>query len=112
MRIAMPLAEGKLSPHFGHCEEFALVDVDPNAGKVVSEEIVASPKHEPGLLPRWLASQSVAIVIAGGMGHRAQQLFAERGITVVAGAAPEKPEVLALRYIKGEPVAGENVCDH
>ena len=28
MRFAIPLAEGQLCMHFGHCEQFALVDVD------------------------------------------------------------------------------------
>jgi predicted Fe-Mo cluster-binding NifX family protein len=35
MRIAIPLGGEQLSPHFGHCERFALVDVDPEACKIV-----------------------------------------------------------------------------
>ncbi|NLF18973.1 MAG: ATPase, partial [Lentisphaerae bacterium] len=29
MRLAIPIADGRLSLHFGHCESFALIDVDP-----------------------------------------------------------------------------------
>jgi len=29
MKIAIPLAGGKLSAHFGHCQEFAIIDADP-----------------------------------------------------------------------------------
>ena len=28
MKIAIPLANGQLAMHFGHCEQFALIDVD------------------------------------------------------------------------------------
>ena len=28
MKIALPLADGKLCMHFGHCEIFAIVEVD------------------------------------------------------------------------------------
>ena len=30
MKFAIPLAEGKLTAHFGHCQEFALVEVEDN----------------------------------------------------------------------------------
>lgn len=33
MKIAIPMAGGQLCMHFGHCEQFALVDVDETAGK-------------------------------------------------------------------------------
>jgi predicted Fe-Mo cluster-binding NifX family protein len=112
MRIAMPLAGGKLSPHFGHCEEFALVNVDPATKKVLSMNVVASPEHQPGLLPVWLAEQGATIIVAGGMGGRAQQIFSEHGISVVVGAGPDRPEVLAKQYVAGTLVSGENVCDH
>jgi len=48
MKIAIPLTSGRLSMHFGHCEEFALVDVDEQ-NKEVSETIkVRPPAHQPG----------------------------------------------------------------
>ena len=108
----MPLAGGRLSQHFGHCEQFALVDVDTAAKQIVSTEIVASPEHEPGLLPRWLAERGARTIIAGGMGGRAQALFTEQGISVVVGAASEEPHTLAQLYIDGALATGENVCDH
>ncbi len=36
MKIAIPLAEGKLTMHFGHCASFALVDVDAANEKILS----------------------------------------------------------------------------
>lgn len=35
MMIAIPLADGRRDMHFGHCERFALVNVDPEAKSIV-----------------------------------------------------------------------------
>ena len=83
MRYAVPVSEGKIAMHFGHCEQFALVDVDDSSNEIVGKELVTSPEHQPGLLPVWLAEQGVSVVIAGGMGSRAQALFAENRIKVI-----------------------------
>lgn len=112
MRIAIPLANGKLSLHFGHCERFALVDVDPTEKKILNREDIEAPLHQPGLLPPWLAERGANIIITGGIGQRAQALFAEQGIQVVVGAAAETPEKLVSDYLAGTLQAGENVCDH
>jgi predicted Fe-Mo cluster-binding NifX family protein len=112
MRIAIPLANGRLAMHFGHCERFALVDVDTAEKKITSREDIEAPPHQPGLLPPWLAERGVTMIIAGGMGQRALGLFAEQGIQVVLGAAAETPERLVSDYLAGTLQVGENVCDH
>jgi Mrp family chromosome partitioning ATPase/predicted Fe-Mo cluster-binding NifX family protein len=112
MRIAIPMAEGRLSAHFGHCERFALLEVDPASKRILRTEELPAPKHEPGLLPKWLAERGATVIIAGGMGSRAQGLFAEQGIKVVVGAAAETPEALAEAYLAGTLATGGNVCDH
>lgn len=112
MRIAIPVAGGRLAMHFGHCEQFALLDVDAEANKVTRTELLTPPPHEPGVLPRWLHEQGANVIIAGGMGQRAQQLFADNGIKVVVGAPGDTPEQIAEAYLKGSLQAGENVCDH
>jgi ATP-binding protein involved in chromosome partitioning len=112
MRIAIPLASGRLSQHFGHCESFALLDVDQAAKKIIGKQQLESPEHQPGLLPRWLAEKGATLVIAGGMGPSAQKLFAESGIQVVTGAPSETPEVLATAFMTGTLQTGGNTCDH
>ncbi|HRZ84144.1 MAG TPA: NifB/NifX family molybdenum-iron cluster-binding protein, partial [Candidatus Hydrogenedentes bacterium] len=87
MRIAIPLADGRLALHFGHCEQFALMDVDPETGKILSRENVTPPPHEPGLLPRWLGEKKVNVILAGGMGQRALMLFDAQGIEVSSSTA-------------------------
>jgi predicted Fe-Mo cluster-binding NifX family protein len=112
MRIAIPLAQGKLAMHFGHCEELALIDVDEGSKTIGHMEVVAAPEHQPGLLPRWLAERGANVIIAGGMGRRALGLFAESGIKVAVGAPADSPENLVAAYLQGALEAGENVCDH
>ena len=112
MRYAVPVSDGRLASHFGHCEHFALIDVDVATKTIVSKEIVASPGHQPGFLPGWLAEEGVAAVIAGGMGSRAQSLFQENRIQVIVGAREGEPEQLVMEHLQGMLVTGDNICDH
>jgi len=112
MRIAIPVAEGRLAMHFGHCAQFVLIDVDPEKKTILKQEAVDAPDHVPGLLPRWLGERGATVIIAGGMGSRAQGLFAEQGIKVVVGAPAESPEWLVKEFLNGTMVSGDNVCDH
>ncbi len=110
MRIAVPTAQGTLCPHFGHCEQFALVDVDE--GKIVKTEYQTPPPHEPGVLPAWLHELGANVIICGGMGMRAQQLFAQNDIKVVYGAPNLPAEEVIRAHLDGKLVTGDNICDH
>jgi predicted Fe-Mo cluster-binding NifX family protein len=112
MRFAIPVQEGHLCSHFGHCERFALIDIDPKSGTVAHKEEVKPPPHQPGLLPRWLAGRGADVVIAAGLGPRALSLLAEQGIQVVVGAQAETPDRLVAAYVAGKLKLGENACDH
>ena len=112
MKYAVPVSNGRLAAHFGHCEHFALIDVDEATKAIVCKELVASPGHQPGLLPVWLAEEGVSVVIASGMGSRAEALFWENRIQVVVGALGDDPEQIVLDYIRGTLTTGDNVCDH
>jgi len=98
--------------HFGHCDQFALVEADRENRTVKGKTMLTPPPHEPGVLPRWLHEQRASVIIAGGMGQRAQALFAERGIQVLVGAPEGTPETLVEQYLKGTLISGVNVCDH
>lgn len=112
MRYAVPLTNGVLSAHFGHCEQFALIDVDPDTKQVTGVTRADPPAHEPGALPAWLKENGAGVIIAGGMGRRAQGLFAESGIQVVVGAPEAAPEELVKAHLDGALKAGDNICDH
>jgi len=112
MRFAIPLSDGQLCMHFGHCEQFALVDVDAASKQITGKTVLTPPPHEPGVIPRWLHEQGATTIIAGGMGMRAQQIFAGHEITVVTGAPVDTPEALVTAYLQEVLVTGENACDH
>ena len=112
MKYAIPLVGGKLSGHFGHCEEFAFFDVDETTGNILKRENLASPKHQPGILPVWLAEQGVAIIIAAGIGSRAQAIFTENNIKVITNVLSEDPEKAVLDHINGTLTTGNDMCDH
>ena len=112
MKIAIPLAQGRLSMHFGHCEQFAIVEVDVEQKEILKTDTLAPPAHEPGALPRWLSEQGADVILAGGMGQRAQNLFAQYDIGVIVGAPAEAPHDLAMAYLNGTLEAGDNICDH
>ncbi len=112
MNIAVPVANEQLCMHFGHCETFALFRTDAEKQEIISEENLTPPAHEPGVLPRWLHEQGANVIIAGGMGQRAQQLFAANDIKVVVGAPTGNPRELVTAYLQNKLESGENVCDH
>ena len=112
MRYAIPVSGDTISPHFGHCEQFALFDVDEQSKEITKKEFVPSPPHQPGFLPGWLAEKGASVIITGGMGPRAVELFQQNGISVVLGATENDPEKAVLSHISGTLATGDNVCDH
>ena len=108
--FAIPVAGGKVCAHFGHCEQFALIETEN--GKIKGKSMHTPPPHEPGVLPKWLHEQGTNIVIAGGMGSRAQSLFNQNGIKVITGASIDTPESIVNQYLSDSLATGENICDH
>jgi len=108
--LVIPVADGKLSPHFGHCKQFAFIETEN--GKIKAQEMKTPPPHEPGVLPRWLFEQGADVVITGGMGEQARQLLREKGIEVIIGAPMDSPEAIANQFLSGSLVTGNNACDH
>ncbi len=112
MKIAIPTANGRLTMHFGHCEKFTMLDVDPETKTILGTTELDPPPHEPGVLPHWLGEQGTDLILAGGMGQRAQDLFEAQDIAVFVGAPADTPEVLVKAYLEGSLKAGTNACDH
>lgn len=112
MRIAIPVSQGSLARHFGHCESFELIEIDPHQKQILGRETLTPPAHEPGVLPAWLADKGANIVLAGGLGSRAVQAFAARNVSVIVGVPDLDPESLVRAYLAGEIGSGTNACDH
>lgn len=114
MKVALPIAADQLCTHFGHCERFYFYEVDETTKKISKSETFTAPPHEPGLLPRLLSEKGTNVVIAGGMGVKAQELFGQNGIKVVIGADPlsGSPEEIVRSFVSGSLRTGNNPCDH
>jgi predicted Fe-Mo cluster-binding NifX family protein len=93
MRIAISADDDRaldsvVSPHFGRCPYFVLVDLDGQAVQQV--QAVANPyyrAHQPGQVPGFINSQGVDVMLTGGMGRRAIAFFEQYGIQPVTGAS-------------------------
>ena len=109
-RFAVPTAGGKLSSHFGHCEQFAIIDTKDTL--ITSLTFVDPPEHNPGSYPRFLASMDCQIILAGGMGGKAKDLFESENIKVILGIAEDDPKKLVEHYLGNTLESGDNSCDH
>ena len=84
MKIAAACTGTQMCQHFGHCENFMIFEAED--GKILSEQSIPNPGHRPGFLPNFLGDMGVNVMIAGGIGGGAIEIFAERGIPVITGA--------------------------
>ena len=112
MIIAIPTTNGQLDPHFGHCAQFTLFDTAEDGTGIEQERAIDAPPHQPGLLPGWLAERGVNVIIAGGMGQRAIELFRQNEIEVFIGVKPAPVREVADAFLRGELEAEGNLCDH
>ncbi len=107
MRIAVA-SEGKnVTEHFGHCPHFMLFDVENSS--IVQTESVANPGHRPGFLPNFLADRGVNVIISGGMGGGAIDIFNQRNVEVVVGASGDA-QAAVQGYLNGSLVSTGSVC--
>jgi predicted Fe-Mo cluster-binding NifX family protein len=122
MRIAIS-AEDKngldslVSPHFGRCPYFILVDVDGQDIKgVASTDNPYYGNHSPGQVPAFIHSQGADVMLTGGMGGRAVGFFQQYNIESVTGASGSIRQALQS-YLGGElqgadPCAGDHEHHH
>ncbi len=83
MKVAISTDNNFVSAHFGRCPSFTIIDLED--GKVVKQETIDNPGHEPGLIPKLLNDKGVQCIIAGGMGMQATGFFQKYGIETVVG---------------------------
>lgn len=108
--FAVPTINGKLCAHFGHCKQFAVIETENN--KITNTEYFSPPAHQPGTYPRFLAEKGVSTIISGGLGMKAQEIFAQNNIEVFIGINTDSPVVLVEQYLANQLVNGNNLCDH
>ena len=110
MKIAIPTLNNELTAHFGHCEKFAIIET--NNGNMIKEEYIIPPVHQPGVYPRFLADHGVNVIIAGGMGQKAQDLFKHNKIQVFIGVQKGTPSEIVCDFLNNQLQTGNNLCDH
>ena len=109
MKIAISTEDGYVAAHFGRCAKYTIVDIEDN--RISQKEEIDNPGHQPGFLPEFLSARGVDLIIAGGMGPRAQGLFAQKNIQTIIGVQGPVDEVIE-KYIQGQLESGEDLCDH
>lgn len=106
MRVAVSADESNglesvVSPHFGRCPYYILVDLDgQEISQITVTENPAYGKHQPGQVPGFIKSQGADVMLAGGMGRRAIGFFQQYGIQAVTGATGTVRRALA-QYLGG-----------
>ena len=109
-KIAIPLENGVLCAHFGHCEQFAILEVVNN--EITGINKITPPQHEPGLYPKWISEFGVTDVIAGGMGQKAITLFHAEQINVFVGAPADSAQELVADFLANKLSLNANYCNH
>lgn len=107
MKIAVAAMGENTAGHFGHCENFMIYVTDGDT--ILTEESIPNPGHRPGFLPNFLADMGVEVIISGGMGGGAVDIFNERNVEVVVGATGFAKENVQS-YLKGELISTGSVC--
>lgn len=111
MKYAIPIADGKLSQHFGRSTEFMIVETDKN-GRITSKKDLSTIAHNCGSLPQLLSELEVKVVLAGGMGMGPRMAFENFKIDVVLGVSETDPEKAVAAHAKGTLVSGQSSCGH
>lgn len=106
-KIAVASEKEMVTEHFGHCLNFNIFTVE--AEKIMGSESVPNPGHRPGFLPNYLHDLGVNVIISGGMGGGAIDIFQEKGIEVIVGASGKAEEAVEA-YLQGNLASTGSVC--
>jgi predicted Fe-Mo cluster-binding NifX family protein len=109
MKVAISTDQGYVSAHFGRCSAYTVIEI--KEGQMLNREEIPNPGHQPGFLPQFLSEKGVNCIITGGMGPRAQALFAQKNIETITGVQGTVDEVME-KFIKQKLEAGEDLCGH
>lgn len=109
-KIAIPAVQENFCSHFGHCEKFAIFTIENEV--IVKEEFLKPPVHTPGSHPLFLKQIGCNVVIAGGMGIKAQEILQNSGIETIIGVEEQSLQKVMEQYLAGTLKSGKNNCSH
>lgn len=101
LKIAIPMAAGKFSEHFGAAKAFLIFEGDRNTQQLCRKDVFGAPEHKPGSLPKWLEEQKVDALVSSAIGERALIMLADAGIEVFLAAGDSEPSALASACLEG-----------
>ncbi len=107
IKIAVASENEMVTGHFGHCRNFNIYETEN--GQIIKEESISNPGHKPGFLPNFLNDLGVQVIISGGMGGGAVDIFNEKGIEVIVGASG-KAKAAVQAYLQGALKSTGSVC--
>ncbi len=98
-----------VSPHFGRCLYYTLVDTETNEVSVFPN--TSEHMGGIGLPPELIAKKGVHVMLCSGLGPRAIQMFEQFGIEVFVGASGTvKDAINAWKSGKLQLATDENAC--
>ena len=107
IKIAVASNKEIVTEHFGHCINFNIFDTKNK--QIINSVSIDNPGHRPGYLPNFLNDMGVNVIISGGMGGGAVDIFNEKGIEVVVGASGEA-RAAAEAYLAGILKSSGSIC--
>ena len=110
MKIVIPSADEKLCGHFGHCEYFTFVEINPETKEIINIEKKVPEEGISCQSASWIATQGANVVLAGGMGGRPMAIFAQNGVKVIAGCPELEIETVVNQFLNDSLALGEKSC--
>ena len=107
IKIAVASENEMVMEHFGHCVNFNIFEAENN--QIIKSESIPNPGHKPGFLPNFLNDMGVNVIISGGMGSGAIEIFSEKNIEVIVGASGSAKTVVKA-YLQGTLKSTGAVC--
>jgi len=107
MKIAISTENNSVAEHFGRCPEYTIAEIEDS--KLKNKEVIPNPGHAPGALPELLNGLGCSVIIAGGMGRRAQEFFHQYNFQIIIGVQGDVDTVIE-DYMNGTLVTGESTC--
>ena len=107
MKIAVTTEDNMVFPHFGRSPQFTIYEIEDC--KIKDKKILANPGHEMGVIPEFLKNEGVSLVITGGMGMRARELFSQYNIDCFVGVEGSSDDAVNA-YLNNALENKDSIC--
>lgn len=106
-RVAIPVANNRLSEYFGECSHYEIFEIDK---KISARKIVPVPE---GIalkdMPGWVEKQGITDLIAYKVNREIVLLFASKKVNLFLGIPIDSPEKLIDDYLNGKLKSNEKI---